>query len=197
LHVVFTDTKFEVGYFNAGVLTVTHTYTYPVACLRDNSTEYTFGWRATDTQLIVYAGAYTQTYTYTTDGIDYKSYCGKYAIFEHYYTGTGKARPQFNWIETRNNNAVIMIDDFNRPNGRPVQNGYGYLYSQFTNLTSGGNSVVDIRLKNYTVATLPVGVQGDTAFVTDALTPTYLGVLVGGGAVITPVFYNGTAWVSH
>jgi len=54
-----------------------------------------------------------------------------------------------------------------------------------------------IRLKNYTVSTLPVGVQGDTAFVTDALTPTYLGVLVGGGSVVTPVFYNGTAWVSH
>lgn len=54
-----------------------------------------------------------------------------------------------------------------------------------------------IRLKNYTVSTLPAGVQGDTAFVTDALTPTYLGALVGGGAVVTPVFYNGSAWVSY
>jgi len=54
-----------------------------------------------------------------------------------------------------------------------------------------------VRLKNYTVATLPTGVQGDTAYVTDALAPTYLGALVGGGAVVTPVFYNGTAWVSH
>ena len=54
-----------------------------------------------------------------------------------------------------------------------------------------------VRLKNYTVATLPAGVQGDTAYVTDALSPTYLGVLVGGGAVKCPVFYNGTAWVSH
>jgi len=54
-----------------------------------------------------------------------------------------------------------------------------------------------VRLKNYTVATLPTGVQGDTAYVTDALTPTYLGILVGGGAVVTPVFYNGTTWVSH
>jgi len=54
-----------------------------------------------------------------------------------------------------------------------------------------------VRLKNYTVATLPVGVRGDTAYVTDALTPTYLGALVGGGAVVTPVFYNGTTWVSH
>jgi len=54
-----------------------------------------------------------------------------------------------------------------------------------------------VRLKNYTVATLPAGVQGDTAYVTDALAPTYLGALVGGGAVVCPVFFNGTAWVSH
>lgn len=54
-----------------------------------------------------------------------------------------------------------------------------------------------VRLKNYTVATLPAGVQGDTAYVTDATAPTYLGTLTGGGAVVCPVFYNGTAWVSH
>lgn len=53
------------------------------------------------------------------------------------------------------------------------------------------------RLKNYTVATLPAGTQGDTAFVTDALAPTYLVTIVGGGAVVTPVFYNGTNWVAH
>jgi lysophospholipase L1-like esterase len=54
-----------------------------------------------------------------------------------------------------------------------------------------------VRLKNYTVATLPTGTQGDTAFVTDALAPTYMATIVGGGAVVTPVFYNGTAWVAH
>jgi len=54
-----------------------------------------------------------------------------------------------------------------------------------------------IRLKNYTVATLPAaGTQGDTAFVTDATAPTYNAALVGGGAVVVPVFYNGAAWVS-
>lgn len=54
-----------------------------------------------------------------------------------------------------------------------------------------------VRLKGYTVATLPSGAtQGDTAYVTDATTPTYLGALTGGGAVVCPVFYNGTAWVS-
>ena len=54
----------------------------------------------------------------------------------------------------------------------------------------------------YTVATLPATaaagmVQGAHAVVTDATTPTYLGALTGGGAVVCPVFYNGTAWVSH
>lgn len=52
-----------------------------------------------------------------------------------------------------------------------------------------------LRLKGYTVATLPAGTQGDKAFVTDALGPTYLVAVVGGGAVVTEVFYNGTAWV--
>ncbi len=52
------------------------------------------------------------------------------------------------------------------------------------------------NLKNYTVATLPTGTQGDFAYVTDALAPTFLGALTGGGTVVTPVFYNGAAWVS-
>ncbi len=57
-------------------------------------------------------------------------------------------------------------------------------------------STAVVRLKGYTVATLPAGTQGGTAFVTDATTPTYNAALVGGGAVVVPVFYNGTAWVS-
>jgi hypothetical protein len=53
-----------------------------------------------------------------------------------------------------------------------------------------------IRAKGYTVATLPTGTVGAKAYVTDALSPTFLGTLTGGGAVTTPVFYNGTAWVA-
>jgi hypothetical protein len=48
----------------------------------------------------------------------------------------------------------------------------------------------------YTVATLPAGVIGMRAYVTDATAPTYLGALTGGGAVKCPVFHNGTAWIS-
>ena len=62
-----------------------------------------------------------------------------------------------------------------------------------TNLSVTGT----VRSGGYTVATLPAaGVAGRRAYVTDATLPTYLGVLVGGGAVVCPVFDNGTAWVS-
>jgi hypothetical protein len=52
-----------------------------------------------------------------------------------------------------------------------------------------------LRLKNYTVGTLPAGTQGDTAYVTDATAPVFGAAVVGGGAVVIPVFYNGAAWI--
>ena len=54
-----------------------------------------------------------------------------------------------------------------------------------------------ISTSGYTVATLPSGTIGDTAYVTDAVSPTYLGNLVGGGSIVCPAFYNGTAWIAH
>jgi len=49
----------------------------------------------------------------------------------------------------------------------------------------------------YTVATLPAaGTQGRRAWVTNALAPTFLTPVVGGGTVVCPVFDNGTAWVA-
>lgn len=70
------------------------------------------------------------------------------------------------------------------------------------NLNSPTVMASTIALKVYTVATLPSTaatgmVAGAMAYVTDATAPTYLGTLTGGGAVVCPVFYNGTAWVSH
>ena len=50
----------------------------------------------------------------------------------------------------------------------------------------------------YTVATLPTGqATGTRAYVTDALAPTFLGTLTGGGAVVSPAFFNGSAWVAN
>ena len=55
-----------------------------------------------------------------------------------------------------------------------------------------------MRLKSYTVATLPANpIQGDCAYVTDASAPTFMSVIVGGGAVVTRVFYNGTNWTAQ
>jgi hypothetical protein len=59
------------------------------------------------------------------------------------------------------------------------------------------NSTGVVRLMGYTVATLPAGTQGDTAYCTDLTTPTYMAVAVGGGAVVGPVFFDGTNWVSY
>lgn len=67
------------------------------------------------------------------------------------------------------------------------------------NVDKAGNviSAATVRTAGYTVVTLPATpTQGDRAFVTDATAPTYGAVLVGGGAVVVPVFYNGAAWVS-
>jgi len=51
----------------------------------------------------------------------------------------------------------------------------------------------------YTVATLPTTgvVSGTYATVSDALAPSYLVTIVGGGSIVTPVFYNGSVWVAH
>jgi hypothetical protein len=51
------------------------------------------------------------------------------------------------------------------------------------------------RTAGYTVATLPTGVTGMRAYVTNALAPSYGATVVGGGSVTIPVFYNGTNWI--
>ena len=64
-------------------------------------------------------------------------------------------------------------------------------------ITSAGTVTVDkpFRLKGYTVATLPAGTVGDTAYVTDSLAPAFGVAVAGGGAVTIKVFYDGAAWI--
>ena len=65
----------------------------------------------------------------------------------------------------------------------------GWIYK-----TIGNN----VRNNNFTVATLPTGLTlNQRLIVTDALTPTYLSAVVGGGTVITPVIWNGTNWICN
>ena len=51
------------------------------------------------------------------------------------------------------------------------------------------------RTAGYLVATLPTGVTGMRAYVTNALTPAWGATVVTGGAVTVPVFYNGSNWI--
>ena len=53
-------------------------------------------------------------------------------------------------------------------------------------------------LTNYTVATLPSASDsgaGSRSFVTDATAPVFGSAVVGGGAVTTPVYSDGTNWL--
>jgi hypothetical protein len=75
-----------------------------------------------------------------------------------------------------------------------------------TNIAIGGtagtstttiNGQTIMASKGYTVSGLPASATtGSRAHVTDAMAPLFLGTLTGGGAVVCPVFYNGTAWVA-
>jgi len=51
-----------------------------------------------------------------------------------------------------------------------------------------------VTLTGYTVATLPTGTLGSTAYVTNALAPTIGSVVVGGGLIKAMVWFNGTSW---
>lgn len=89
----------------------------------------------------------------------------------------------------------------------PVSN-YAYINIGGTSNFTGNYGVLDTSAQNwqmsgalrtgiYTVATLPSAPgDGYRAYVTDALTPAFLGAVVGGGAVHTPVYYNSgtSAW---
>jgi len=57
------------------------------------------------------------------------------------------------------------------------------------------NPLIPLKLKTYTVATLPGSpVKGWTAMVTDATATTFASTVVGGGSNNVPVYYDGTNW---
>lgn len=77
---------------------------------------------------------------------------------------------------------------------------YGYLPNAAQQNQASQAKQDWIGLNPRTVSTLPTcnaTTQYHWAVVTDATTPTYNGALTGSGAVIVPVFCDGTAWKSH
>ena len=101
------------------------------------------------------------------------------------------------------NSNIVLINNVSKQNSTLDYTGnLGSGSIGMGNITTTGydmdySGVYGANLKgNYTVATLPFGSPGDRAFVTDAISPTFLGTLTGGGTIQTPVFYNSTVWVA-
>ncbi len=98
--------------------------------------------------------------------------------------------------DTSNANGLV-INKGATGSGKPFQ--YNKSGVEKVSISDSGNLLAQtLILGTYTVATLPTPTTTTAyATVTDATAPTYLGALTGGGSVKCPVFYNGTAWVSH
>ncbi len=97
-----------------------------------------------------------------------------------------------NWTDTAQGCKIAFVAN---GNGTVSQNTILTL-DQDKSVTSGGTLVAATTIKagSYTVATLPTPSTGLWCYVTDALAPTYGVTVTGGGAVVTPVFYNGANW---
>ena len=143
-----------------------------------------FYYKGTDTS---YTGSGNQV-ALTTDGVYEVLTAGVSPVLEwnNYASGLSTTSSCTLWQDSSYNNYFQI-------NGNRVLQWSTAGISTSGKIISGG----PVRLTGYTVATLPSGTQGDTAFVTDAVSPTYNGTLTGGGSVVTRVFYNGTAWVSQ
>jgi hypothetical protein len=96
-------------------------------------------------------------------------------------------------------NLPLATEDYNRQYQDQLNNVLR-LYFNRVDATLGQLQASDIMpaLTNYTVSTLPsasTSGQGARSFVTDALTPVFGSTVVGGGAVTSPVYSDGTTWL--
>jgi hypothetical protein len=71
---------------------------------------------------------------------------------------------------------------------------YGGVKTFDDGIIIGAGATATLRLKGYTVATLPAGVAGEEAYVNDALAPVLGNNVVGGGAAYAKVWYNNANW---
>lgn len=108
-----------------------------------------------------------------------------------FFDWTAATSGKLNLLDTSGTVLMSAYDAGGIAVGVAVNKGAGTL-----NVASNLYVGAPINMKGYTVATLPAGTQGDVAYVTDALAPGFLVAVVGGGAIVTPVFRNASAWVA-
>jgi hypothetical protein len=109
----------------------------------------------------------------------------QYTVGSNYYLTFSGANP----IQVWNSSSYFSYDRTNdQLNSVIAGNGVFVLASTYA------QSLKPLVLPQYTVATLPTGIQGAMAYVTDALTPLYNTTVVGGGSSVVRVFFDGTSW---
>jgi hypothetical protein len=109
----------------------------------------------------------------------------QYTVGTNYYLNFSGANPQQVWSAS----SYFSYDRTNdQLNSIIAGNGVFKLASTYA------QSLKPFILPAYTVATLPSGIQGATAYVTDALSPAYNTTVVGGGSSVVRVFFDGTSW---
>jgi hypothetical protein len=162
-----------------------------------------YGASATTSLLLLtrgnFGGTYIEQYAHSTDNRTFNG-AASY-VFTMRDTTAGRF-----WINSSSGIPVLYCDAFTTF-GCNVNNSamlYGNSGNQSTRTWSlnAGNGVFQQYPQGTpaTVATLPTcnaAARGSYSFVTDGNAPTYLSTITGGGAVVTPVFCSGTAWVAH
>ena len=160
---------------------------------------------STNAQTFRLYGTYTDSSNYERLQLDYNAINTGFYTISSQNAGTGSAKPLA--INSANSTYGIYFQVAGTGYWKILPSGFipvsdasvdlGATTSKVRNAYfSGVVNTGQISTTGYTVATLPTGVVGMRAYVTDALAPIYLGTLTGGGAIKCPVFYNGTAWVS-
>lgn len=89
----------------------------------------------------------------------------------------------------------LTTDNWTNTNSTPI----AYTLVGGTILQAYGNGNVQMQnggfiLKSFTVSTLPTGVTGMEAYVTDASSPSMGATVTGGGSAKAKVWYNGSNW---
>ena len=144
---------------------------------------------------ITNANAYSIGVTKAGTGLSRQTY-----IFSSGALGVGAGSGQALTLYSNNNtyasSVIIDVGGTIRPGAGTDASSIGTSGNKWVNAYfSGVVNTGQISTTGYTVATLPTGVVGMRAYVTDALAPSYSASVVGGGAVKIPVFYNGAAWI--
>ena len=136
LHLVFTGSSVNIDTYDNGSSTTRHTIPYSNPVNLDGETEYTIGWKLSNTGItVILPDGTEQTYNNSDDGIDYNEYCGKYCCYE-FFSNTEAAeftKAYITYIKIKDSNDFIIYDNFNRPDGLLGQTPAGFIWHESSN----------------------------------------------------------------